>query len=67
MWNFSARSVIEASARPELLQNAASSGVRERGERGIEARLDTLNDMVALSVACGPLAPHATIDILTYV
>ena len=33
----SARPVIEASPRPELLQNAASGGVRERGERGIEA------------------------------
>src|ERR1700730_7627301 len=28
---------------PELLQNAASSGVRERGERGIEAGSDILN------------------------
>src|SRR5262245_1109314 len=31
---------------PELLQNAASRGVRERGERGIEAGLNILNHMV---------------------
>src|SRR5262252_4904942 len=31
---------------PELLQNAASSGVRERGERGIEAGLRILNHLV---------------------
>src|SRR3984885_3939248 len=31
---------------PELLQNAASGGVRERGERGIEAGLAILNHMV---------------------
>src|SRR5213593_1634391 len=31
---------------PELLQNAASGGVRERAERGIEARLAILNHMV---------------------
>src|SRR5271168_5064328 len=31
---------------PELLQNAASSGVRERGERGIEAGRAILNHMV---------------------
>src|SRR5277367_809501 len=30
----------------ELLQNAASGGVRERGERGIEAGLDILNHLV---------------------
>ena len=36
MWNLSARSVIEAFCTAELLQNAASGGVRERGERGIE-------------------------------
>ena len=30
----------------ELLQNAAPSGVRERGERGIEAGCDILNHMV---------------------
>ena len=28
---------------PELLQNAASSGIRERGERGIEAGPRILN------------------------
>src|SRR5580658_4391125 len=31
---------------PELFQNAASGGVRERGERGIEAGRETLNHMV---------------------
>ena len=31
---------------PELLQNAASSGVRERGERGIEAGPGILNHVV---------------------
>src|SRR6185437_8604423 len=31
---------------PELLQNAASGGVRERAERGIEVALDILNHMV---------------------
>src|SRR5689334_13369356 len=31
---------------PEVLQNAASGGVRERGERGIEAGPDILNHMV---------------------
>src|SRR5450432_4401193 len=31
---------------PEVLQNAASGGVRERGERSIEAALDILNHMV---------------------
>src|SRR5262249_57278542 len=31
---------------PELLQNAASGGVRERGEGGIEAGLHILNHMV---------------------
>src|SRR4029079_1347297 len=31
---------------PELLQNAASGGVRERGERGIEAGFRILNHMV---------------------
>ena len=31
---------------PELLQNAASGGVRERGERGIEAGPGILNHMV---------------------
>src|SRR5271167_744461 len=31
---------------PELLQNAASGGVRERGERGIEAGLAILNHLV---------------------
>src|SRR5208283_3306333 len=31
---------------PELLQNAASCGVRKRGERGIEAGLSILNHMV---------------------
>src|SRR6478736_5510870 len=31
---------------PELLQNAASGGVRERGERGIEAGSDILNHVV---------------------
>src|SRR5215831_17912914 len=31
---------------PELLQNAASGGVRERGERGIEAAPSILNHMV---------------------
>src|ERR1700678_751267 len=31
---------------PELLQDAASGGVRERGERGIEAGLEILNHMV---------------------
>jgi hypothetical protein len=31
---------------PELLQNAASGGVRERGKRGIEAGLCILNHMV---------------------
>src|SRR5215831_13665951 len=31
---------------PELLQNAASGGVRERGERGIEAGLRILNHLV---------------------
>src|SRR5512147_13179 len=31
---------------PELLQNAASGGVRERGERGIEAGPDILNHVV---------------------
>src|SRR5580693_4205880 len=31
---------------PELLQNAASGGVRERGERDIEAGLAILNHMV---------------------
>src|SRR6267142_3490292 len=31
---------------PELLQNAASGGVRERGERGIEAGPDMLNHVV---------------------
>src|SRR5215831_6893447 len=31
---------------PELLQNAASGGVRERGERGIEAGLRILNHVV---------------------
>src|SRR5262245_765256 len=31
---------------PELLRNAASGDIRERGERGIEARLGILNHMV---------------------
>jgi hypothetical protein len=31
---------------PELFQNAASGGVSERGERGVEAGLDILNHMV---------------------
>jgi hypothetical protein len=31
---------------PELLQNAAAGGVRERGERGIEAGLRILNHSV---------------------
>src|SRR5579863_3120160 len=31
---------------PELLKNAASGGVRERGERGVEAAPDILNHMV---------------------
>src|SRR4029450_7427118 len=31
---------------PELLQNAASGGVRERGERGVEAGPDILNHLV---------------------
>jgi hypothetical protein len=31
---------------PELLQNTAPGGIRERGERGIEARLGILNHMV---------------------
>src|SRR5262245_57755060 len=31
---------------PELLQNAASGGIRERGERGIEAGLRILNHVV---------------------
>jgi hypothetical protein len=31
---------------PELLQNTASGGVRERGERGIEVVLSILNHLV---------------------
>src|SRR5438552_10611379 len=31
---------------PELLQNAASGGIRERGERGIEAGSEILNHVV---------------------
>ncbi len=31
---------------PELLQNAASGGIRERAERGIEVVLGILNHMV---------------------
>jgi hypothetical protein len=31
---------------PELLQHAASGGVRERAERGVEADLAILNHMV---------------------
>src|SRR5262249_2156151 len=31
---------------PELLQHAASGGIRERGERGIEAGPDILNHLV---------------------
>src|SRR6204780_397307 len=37
---------------PEMLQNAASGGVRERGERGIEAGLGILNHVVQC-VTCG--------------
>src|SRR4029079_13199304 len=36
---------------PKLLQNAASGGVRERGERGIEAGLRILNHMVQYTQA----------------
>ena len=31
---------------PELLQNAASGGIRERAERGIEVALEILNHVV---------------------
>ena len=38
---------------PELLQNAAPGGVRERGERGIEAGLILLNHLVQLYARIG--------------
>ena len=45
-FNAPARVVFEAWATPELLQNAASGGIRERGERGIESCLVILNHVV---------------------
>src|SRR5262245_2941218 len=51
---------------PELLQNAASGGVRERGERGIEAAFQILNHSVQYNARIGgmqgrpsPAAPCA--------
>src|SRR5688572_12043817 len=40
---------------PELLQNTASGGVRERGKRGIEAGPRILNHMVQYSIRIGGL------------
>ena len=38
---------------PELLQNTASGGVRERGKRGIEAGSRILNHVVQYSIRIG--------------
>jgi hypothetical protein len=38
---------------PELLQNAASGGVRERGKRGIKAGSEILNHMVQYAPPIG--------------
>src|SRR5450432_4343092 len=52
---------------PELLQNAASGGVRERGERAIEAALSMLNHMVQYLTyglaACKGKAARARINV----
>ena len=45
-FNGPARLVFEAWSKPELFQNAASGGIRERGERVIEAGLFILNHAV---------------------
>src|SRR6185369_16793466 len=44
---------------PKLLQNAASGGVRERGERGIEASLGILNHMVQYMIRIGGMQGEA--------
>jgi hypothetical protein len=61
---------------PELLQNAASGGVRKRGERGIEAGLRILNHPVHYirrdwrhargaerAVRCRPTARNGDFDV----
>jgi hypothetical protein len=61
---------------PELLQNAASGGVRKRGERGIEAGLGILNHVVQYirtdwrhargaerAVRCRPTAGNGDFDV----
>ena len=54
IWNRSASSVIEASRAPELLHHASAGGVRQGGERGVEAgRLNT-RSMPDLRFAFGP-------------
>ena len=45
-FNGPARIVFEAWTKPELFQNAASGGVRERGERGVESAARILNHTV---------------------
>src|SRR3954454_11760808 len=44
---------------PELLQNAASGGVRERGERGIEVGLGILNHVVQYMTRIGGMQGEA--------
>ena len=46
MSNVSARSVIEASAARELVEDAAPGGVGEGGERGVEVGRMILNHVV---------------------
>jgi hypothetical protein len=44
---------------PDLIQNATSGGVRERGERGIEAGLGILNHVVQYRTRIGGMQGEA--------
>ena len=45
---------------PELLQNTAPGGVRERGKRGIEARPRILNHVVQYNIRIGDMKGEAS-------